>query len=170
MKSLERIIWNGKANLHYPESIRTPVLDKNGYFTVILRKHSSVKCYKVHRLVAQHFILNPENKPQVNHVDGNKLNNDVNNLEWVTDQENKPHARRTGLMRPDQYGPNNYMWNRHGKDNPLSKPIYQIYNNQIINEFESLTEASKSTGISAGHISHVCSGKRNHARRIQMEI
>lgn len=66
------------------------------YFRVALYKNGKRKWHKVHRLVAKAFIPNPENKPQVNHIDGNKINNSVTNLEWVTDEENKAH--RKGLL------------------------------------------------------------------------
>lgn len=56
------------------------------------------KRYRVHRLVALTFIENPDNKPIVNHIDGDKHNNDVTNLEWVTSSENTRHAKQTGLM------------------------------------------------------------------------
>lgn len=57
------------------------------------------KFVKIHRLVAETFILNPLGKPCVNHIDGNKLNNNVNNLEWVTISENTMHAYKNGLLK-----------------------------------------------------------------------
>lgn len=72
----------------------------DGYYIVCLKKlDGTYKKISVHRLVAQTFIVNPDNKPQVNHKDGNKLNNHVNNLEWVTSQENIIHAHKLGLSK-----------------------------------------------------------------------
>lgn len=69
-----------------------PQETEKGYLRVDLYDFEGVrKHHKIHRLVAQAFIANPENKPQINHKDGNKQNNSITNLEWVTDEENKAH-------------------------------------------------------------------------------
>lgn len=78
-----------------PERELTYTLNNRGYFSVGIKR----KTYMVHRLVAIAFIHNPNNKPFVNHLDGNKLNNHMSNLEWCTTQENNLHARQTGLNK-----------------------------------------------------------------------
>ena len=71
-----------------------------GYLFVNLQiAKNKKKAFSVHRLVATYFIPNPENKPEVNHIDGNKKNNVVTNLEWTTRQENELHAFREGLAK-----------------------------------------------------------------------
>ncbi len=71
----------------------------SGYARVELWENGNGRKYLVHRLLAQSFIPNPDGKPQVNHIDGNKTNNDLVNLEWVTQSENQIHAYRAGLQR-----------------------------------------------------------------------
>lgn len=74
-----------------------PSIDKDGYEKVVLTKNGKRKTYRVHRLVAMAFIPNPYSKKTVNHIDGNKLNNCVDNLEWATHKEQKEHAIKHGL-------------------------------------------------------------------------
>lgn len=78
-----------------PERELTYTLNNRGYYSVGIKR----KTYMVHRLVAVAFIPNPDSKQFVNHIDGNKLNNRVSNLEWCTCQENNLHARQTGLHK-----------------------------------------------------------------------
>lgn len=73
---------------------------KNGYVYVTLQVKNKKFTKRVHRLVAEAFIKNPDNKPFVNHIDGDKSNNSIKNLEWVTGKENNVHAIRTGLFNP----------------------------------------------------------------------
>lgn len=78
-----------------PEREMTYTLNNRGYYSVGIRR----KTHMVHRLVALAFVPNPDNKSFVNHIDGNKLNNHADNLEWCTVQENNQHARETGLHK-----------------------------------------------------------------------
>lgn len=78
--------------------IKTASKDRDGYFRVYLRESGKDKERFVHRLAAISFIENPYEKPEVNHIDGNKQNNKLSNLEWVTGEENEKHAILNGLI------------------------------------------------------------------------
>lgn len=74
-------------------------LEKNGYFCVVLTRYRDGRRYLVHRLLAETFIPNPENKPYINHIDGVKHNNSLDNLEWCTHKENMQHAFENDLVK-----------------------------------------------------------------------
>jgi NUMOD4 motif. len=85
--------------IKYDESLLKPFDDPKGYHRVKLYKNKEHHTIKLHRLVALHFIPNTDNKPQVNHIDGNKKNNYFNNLEWCTNKENSIHRDNFGLQK-----------------------------------------------------------------------
>jgi hypothetical protein len=99
VKSLSRKTNFGCSYIISKEIILKYWMDKKGYSYVTLRSNNLSKNFLVHRLVGLHFIENPFNKPQINHIDGNKLNNKIENLEWATAKENLKHAVETGLNK-----------------------------------------------------------------------
>ncbi|HFI0463831.1 TPA: NUMOD4 domain-containing protein [Streptococcus suis] len=98
IRSCDRYITEktGKVNFLRGKPLKNHIGD-DGYYKVVLTKNNKPHYFRVCRLVAKAFIDNPENKPQVNHIDGNKINDHVSNLEWVTVQENITHSIKTGL-------------------------------------------------------------------------
>lgn len=109
-----------------------------GYLMVRLNKNGESRWHLVHRLVAKAFIENPENKPTVNHIDGNRKNNKFNNLEWATYSENNLHSYRS-----------------NGRKSALAVPIYCIETGKI---YKSSYDASKDTGIPQSSINRCANG------------
>lgn len=110
-----------------------PARKRTGYLQVTLSKNAVLSYHLVHRLVANAFIPNPDGKKQVNHIDGNKLNNSVSNLEWSTSKENIVHSITV-------LGKHKIPVNQFTKDN------------KFVKKWDSILEASKGTGIKAQHI------------------
>jgi hypothetical protein len=120
--------------------------DDTGYLQSRLTKNGKSKAWNVHILVARTFIPNPENKPIVNHKDGNKLNNYISNLEWATYSENNQHA---------------YDNNLKSDNTPVLK--INLDNGDVIDRYNSIHEAGRKNNINKSNIHSVCNNKRNHA-------
>lgn len=123
--------------------------NKKGYLVVKLQNYKRKKTVPIHRLVASAFIPNPENKKEVNHIDCNKENNNVNNLEWCTRQENHYHKCLNGLNKTEQAVEKN------------KKPIILINNNK---RYESMMDACRDLGLSVANVSRVCNHKLPHTK------
>ena len=119
------------------------------YITITLYGKDRTKNVSIHRLVASAFIENIENKKYVNHIDGNKHNNIVSNLEWVTSSENALHAFSTGLKKSSE---KQREWaRRHVRDlhKKIRKKIKQINNNgEVVMEYESIRAAARVMNVS----------------------
>lgn len=95
--SLSRLRKNGNGDYRQKTKILSNSLTSTGYYKVDLKKDNKRKVFRVHRLVGIAFVENPDGKPQINHKDGNPLNNHHTNLEWTTQAENVRHALEMGL-------------------------------------------------------------------------
>ena len=133
-----------------------PAPDPKGYLRTMILMGGKYKTVKIHRLVASAFIPNPEGKPQVNHKDGNKENNCVDNLEWSTNIANAHHAINNGLFK------NSYKATE-AANKKRERPVIAIDENGREYEFPSISEASRQLNISRRHVQSVLKGTRNNA-------
>lgn len=145
VKSLNRTV----SKNYNPRRIRERILkvrpDKDGYLCVTLSVDNVKKGFPVHRLVAMTFIPNPENKRTVNHIDGDKTNNCVENLEWATDLEQTVHGIRLGIINP------------HHTKNRRRRRV--IRGDGII--YDSIKEAAEKNNLFTSNIIVCCQGKVN---------
>lgn len=137
------------------EKILKNYLSKRGYYVVNLSQNGKSTQFKVHTLVAQAFISNPDNKPQIDHINTIRTDNRVENLRWVTNKENMNNPITT-----KKCSINNNMRNKIGKNHPNSKPVLQFTkDDEFIREWENAVEVSKFLNINRICVYNCCSGK-----------
>lgn len=115
-------------------------LDRRGYPTCFLYKDGQRKQLSVHRVVANTFIPNPHNKPQVNHINGEKSDNRVKNLEWCTNRENQDHASDSDLKH-------------------TVKVLQLDMNGNLVKEWSSMAKAANALRVTRASIFSCCTGK-----------
>lgn len=149
VRSVDRVVVgvDGKT-YHYKGRILKQAKTSDGYKTVQLFKDNGLKTFKVHRMIALTFIPNPNNKPEVNHIDGNKSNNHISNLEWVTRSENLKHAVKHGLSSPV-------------KAIEATKKKVELVddNGNAIKRWNTMTAAADEMGVHISNVSMCCHGK-----------
>lgn len=132
----------GQVRNKNTNKILKPTLN-SGYLAISLRINNKTTTAFAHRLVATTFVVCPDETYVVNHKDGNKKNNNEENLEWVSLSENGKHAFSLGLNKPTRIKVSQYT-----------------LDNVFIREYESSVDAEKKTGVFNGHISNICRGDR----------
>lgn len=162
-EGLYQISNYGRVKNKKTDYILKPALGSWGYEFVQLcdKGRETSKC--IHRMVAESFLDNPDNLPQVNHIDGNKRNNHIDNLEWVSCSQNIKHAFNTGLKKK-KMGKENPLYGRCGIESTRHREVnkYDLEGN-FIESYISIREASKKNNINASNISSVCSGRKKMA-------
>ena len=152
---LKPTVGKGRIILDYPHKQLKPYKTEKGYLKVTLRDTN----FSVHRLVALAFISNPLNKPQVNHIDGNKENNNVSNLEWCTNEENHKHKMLNNLNVAPK-GKDHYLHNKTGELHHSSRKVVQLsLSGEYIQTYGSIREAGRMLDVHYTNIVKCCTGK-----------
>ena len=152
----------GKIRNDITGALKKPFIAANGYYNVDLYNNGKRSKFRVHRIVGETFVDNPNGKAQINHIDGDKLNNHASNLEWVTASENMHHAFDIGLAKPS--------FGMLGKHNPnggrKGKPVRIIETGE---KFSSITECEKAINGNNRHICDCLAGRQRTHRGYHFE-
>ena len=159
IKSLERFVRNNGGCYKIKERILKPQKDKENYLMVNLWKENKGKTMKIHRLVAQAFIPNPESKPEIDHIDTHKTNNRADNLKWATRIENANNPISKNHHLNAIKGEKHPWYGKKGKECFNSKVIFQIKDDILIDKWYGMAEAERATGVNKSCISKCCIGK-----------
>ena len=149
VRTLDRVLRSGKGRR--PRLMKGQILKQHrngrGYMQVSFKLNGKVVCKRVHRIIAECFLQNPNNYPQVNHKDCNPSNNTVSNLEWCTASYNCQYREKYGISMTEAQG----------------YPLFAInLKTRKISRFQSRGEAGRTLGVSAGNISGVIQGRLGH--------
>jgi hypothetical protein len=133
-----------------PGKIISKRIDRAGYYSVRLSNGGNTKTFLFHRLIAETFIPNPENKPYINHINGNKLDCSISNLQWCTHEENILHAYAIGLCKiPKCY----------------CKRVVDLDTGEI---FRSVMQAAKARGLAYSSCKNSLRGRRKNRTRLML--
>ena len=155
VKSLRREVPNNGGISIVKEKILKPQKEKNGYLRIGLNKRNKKYMFLIHRLVAESFIPNVNNYAEINHKDGNKSNNNVDNLEWCSRSYNIKHSYINKLRNTDINRKNAKKMIEKNKRKVVQKDL----NGNMINIFDSIKEAGELTNIDKTNICSVCKHK-----------
>ena len=165
VKSLERFRTGKNGGLIKVEEKILSLKDERGYLKCCLCLNGKKKQYFVHRLVAEAFITNAENKPFIDHINCVRYDNRPENLQWVTQKENMNNPITIIKNRDANIGEKNPMYGKCGALNHRSKPILQLTpNGELVNKWESANMAAKKLGFNQPSITTCCQGKHKHIK------
>ena len=156
VKSLPSIVWYDNSQGHRKRTkqggILTPKLEKSGYYRIGLRKNGAKKFFAIHRLVATAFVPNPDNLPEVNHKDENKLNNRADNLEWCTTQYNSSYGTRWQRLYKNGGGSRHLRIGKYDQEGNL------------LGTWDSIAQAARANGVSESAVRMCAKGKPSAGR------
>lgn len=159
VRSLCRYVngFNGKK-LKKGKKLKTTI-NIQGYCVVDICYKNKRKQYRVHRLVAEAFIPNPENKPYIDHINTIRSDNRVENLRWVTAQENRNNELTKIKCSELQKGEKGYWYGCTGSSNPHAKAVKQYtLDGEYLCTFDSIVDAHKALNVEKSHIYQCCKG------------